>query len=97
VAAATAALKKRECDERDDEIARLNGKVVEITMENELLRQHSLAGRPSWPQDISSGQGRPAGHRAGLHERRGRCLITFVQYIVVMTELRLDSHEQLVV
>jgi hypothetical protein len=65
VVAAEAALKKRECDERDDEIARLNGKVIEITMENELLRQHSLAGRPSWPQDISSGQGRPAGHRAG--------------------------------
>jgi len=30
-------LKERECDERDDEIARLKSKVGEITMDNELL------------------------------------------------------------
>lgn len=36
--AAEAALKERERDDRDDEIARLKGKVGEMTMENELLR-----------------------------------------------------------
>jgi hypothetical protein len=36
--AAEAALKERERDDRDDEITRLKGKVGEITMENELLR-----------------------------------------------------------
>ncbi|MCR9074383.1 MAG: transposase [Alphaproteobacteria bacterium] len=35
--AAESALKERECDERDDEIARLQAKVGEITMANELL------------------------------------------------------------
>ena len=34
---ATTALKERERDDRDDEIARLKSKVGEITMENELL------------------------------------------------------------
>ena len=34
---AASALKERECDERDDEIARLKSKVGEITMDNELL------------------------------------------------------------
>ena len=34
---ATAALKERERDSRDDEIARLKSKVGEITMDNELL------------------------------------------------------------
>ena len=37
--AAEAALKERERDERDDEIARLKGKVGEMTMETELLRE----------------------------------------------------------
>jgi hypothetical protein len=37
--AAEAALKERERDERDAEIARLKGKVGEMTMENELLRE----------------------------------------------------------
>lgn len=37
--AAEAALKERERDERDDEIARLKGKVGEMTMEAELLRE----------------------------------------------------------
>jgi len=37
--AAAAALKERDCDDRDDEIARLKGKVGEMTMENELLRE----------------------------------------------------------
>jgi hypothetical protein len=36
--AAEAALKERERDDRDDEITRLKGKVGEMTMENELLR-----------------------------------------------------------
>ncbi len=37
LAGATTALKERERDDRDDEIARLKAKVGEITMENELL------------------------------------------------------------
>ena len=37
--AAEAALKERERDDRDDEITRLKGKVGEMTMETELLRE----------------------------------------------------------
>ena len=37
--AAEAALKERERDDRDDEIARLKGKVGEMTLETELLRE----------------------------------------------------------
>jgi transposase-like protein len=37
LAGAASALKERELDERDDEIARLKAKVGEITMDNELL------------------------------------------------------------
>ena len=37
LAGAAGALKEREHDDRDDEIARLKSKVGEITMENELL------------------------------------------------------------
>ena len=37
LAGAALALKERERDERDDEIARLKSKVGEITMDNELL------------------------------------------------------------
>ena len=37
--AAEAALKERERDDRDNEIARLKGKVGEMTMETELLRE----------------------------------------------------------
>ncbi len=36
---AGSALKDRERDRRDDEISRLKGKVGEMTMENELLRE----------------------------------------------------------
>jgi hypothetical protein len=39
LAAAGAALKKRDRDERDEEIARLKAKVGEITMANELLEK----------------------------------------------------------
>ena len=39
LAGAATALKERERDDRDDEIARLKGKVGEMTMENELLRE----------------------------------------------------------
>ncbi len=39
LAGAMTALKQRERDSRDDEIARLTAKVGEITMENELLYQ----------------------------------------------------------
>jgi len=38
LAGAATALKERERDERDDEIARLKSKVGEITMDNELLQ-----------------------------------------------------------
>ena len=37
LAGAAGALKERERDDRDDEIARLKSKVGEITMDNELL------------------------------------------------------------
>lgn len=37
--AAEAALKERNSDDRDDEIVRLKGKVGEMTMETELLRE----------------------------------------------------------
>jgi transposase len=37
--AAEAALKERERDDRDDELTRLKGKVGEMTMETELLRE----------------------------------------------------------
>ena len=37
--AAEAALKERTSDDRDDEITRLKGKVGEMTMETELLRE----------------------------------------------------------
>ena len=37
--AAEAAVKERERDDRDDEIARLKGKVGEMTMQTELLRE----------------------------------------------------------
>jgi len=46
---ATSALKERERDDRDDEIARLKSKVGEITMDNELLYAKIAAmegGRP---------------------------------------------------
>jgi hypothetical protein len=53
LAGAAAALKERERDERDDEIARLKSKVGEITMDNELLyaKIEALEGK------------RPLGHR----------------------------------
>jgi Transposase len=43
LAAAASALKDRERDERDAEIARLKAKVGEITMDNELLREKITA------------------------------------------------------
>lgn len=39
LAAAASAMKERERDERDDEIARLKAKVGKITMANELLEE----------------------------------------------------------
>ena len=55
LAGAASALKERERDDRDDEIARLKSKVGEITMDNELLQtriaamegKHPLARRRS--------------------------------------------------
>jgi hypothetical protein len=41
--AAASALKERERDQRDEEIARLKAKVGEITMDNELLRERISA------------------------------------------------------
>src|SRR5688572_12321369 len=43
VTAAASALKERERDEREDEIARLKAKVGEITMANELLEEKIAA------------------------------------------------------
>ena len=47
LAGAASALKERERDDRDDEIARLKSKVGEITMDNELLhaRIEALEGK----------------------------------------------------
>ena len=43
LAGAATALKERERDDRDDEIARLKSKVGEITMDNELLNAEIAA------------------------------------------------------
>jgi transposase len=45
LAGAATALKERERDDRDDEIARLKSKVGEITMDNE----HDRIASTSWP------------------------------------------------
>ena len=49
VAGAASALKERERDERDDEIARLKSKVGEITMDNELLQSRIAAMEDKHP------------------------------------------------
>ena len=51
LAGAATALKERERDDRDDEIARLKSKVGEITMDNELLyaKIAALEGNRPWP------------------------------------------------
>lgn len=41
--AAASAMKERERDQRDEDIARLKAKVGEITMDNELLRERIAA------------------------------------------------------
>ena len=49
----TAAMKSRPADDRDEEIARLQSKVGQLTMDNELLGtkcQHLEAGRPFAPR-----------------------------------------------
>jgi hypothetical protein len=43
LAAAASAMKERERDQRDEEIARLKAKVGEITMDNGLLRERISA------------------------------------------------------
>ena len=47
LAGAASALKERERDDREDEIARLKSKVGEITMDNELLSA-KIAARTAW-------------------------------------------------
>ena len=57
LAGAATALKERERDDRDDEIARLKSKVGEITMDNELLyaKIAALEGKtPFGPQEIET-------------------------------------------
>ena len=51
LAGAATALKERERDDREDEIARLKSKVGEITMDNELLNAKiaALEGKRPWP------------------------------------------------
>src|SRR5512140_663179 len=45
------------------------------------LVQYPLAGRPPWPQDACSDQGRPAtGHGSGRMTAAAACLTTVVQY-----------------
>ena len=50
LAGAVTALKERERDDRDDEIARLKSKVGDITMDNELLcaKIAALEGKRTW-------------------------------------------------
>jgi uncharacterized protein YgfB (UPF0149 family) len=53
----TAAMKSRPADERDEVIARLQAKVGQLTMDNELLGQkcqHLEAGRPFAPRRRST-------------------------------------------
>ena len=53
------------------------------------LVKHPLAGRPPWPQDTRSGQGRPAtGHGSGRMNAPAACLMIVVQY----TRLQNDRH-----
>ena len=66
--AAEAALKERERDDRDDEIAWLKGKVGEMTMETELLREKIAAFRPA-PLWHAGGRGHEP---SGLALRRSR-------------------------
>jgi hypothetical protein len=47
LAGAATALKERERDDRDDEIARLKSKVGEITMDNEPKKQAVEAAKPA--------------------------------------------------
>jgi hypothetical protein len=57
LAGAATALKERERDDRDDEIARLKSKVGKITMNNELLyaKIEALEGkRPFGPQEVET-------------------------------------------
>src|SRR4051812_36711059 len=49
LAGAATALKERERDDRDDEIARLKSKVGEITMDNELLYARRWRANALWP------------------------------------------------
>lgn len=49
LAAGRAALKSRPEDERDEEVRRLQAKVGEITMENELLRQRARTAEAGLP------------------------------------------------
>jgi transposase-like protein len=50
LAGGQAALKSRPADDRDEEIARLQAKVGELTMDNELLLQRCRADRPFVPR-----------------------------------------------
>jgi transposase-like protein len=49
LAGGQAALKSRPADDRDEEIARLQAKVGELTMDNELLLQRCRADHPFVP------------------------------------------------
>ena len=82
---AAAALKEREHDDRDDEIARLKGKVGEMTMEIELLSDKiarleggvPLARRSrracrSAPKKLAE-TSPPAGHLRDASRRSGSC------------------------
>lgn len=69
LAGATSALKERDRDDRDDEIARLKAKVGEITMDNELL--YAICGRPRMASVFlgTSNDLVGCGHMSGLFAR----------------------------
>ena len=62
LAGAATALKERERDDRDNEIARLKSKVGEITMDNELPRSRRWRANALWPQEAETmSQASPTG------------------------------------
>jgi hypothetical protein len=77
LAGAATALKERERDDRDDEIARLKSKVGEITMDNELLNAKiaALEGKRPLARAIKNKQGLYCSpvlrHPAGLIQAAG--------------------------
>ena len=87
--AAEAALKERERDDRDDEITRLKGKVGEMTMETELLREKIARLEAGAPLD-AGGRGDERGGLAlrGSGVRPGACRPLLGQPCIVTSRHR---------